>query len=248
MKNNHHIAAFLIIVIMISPVFFISAHANSAAPPNFTIMVINPPDDLSLSLKLKNHSQIGSLEVRKEKKAWEVYYKFYDRHMSGYPDLDQAVLQVQSSEKTFQCSLPESVFEKYDSLLTLDLKSEMLKAGQPLLRIPFLVTMRVFLTLLIEAAIFYLFGYRTKQSWHMFLIINLATQGLLNAVITGPGSSYMYWMICFVFGEILIFCAEMAAFTCLVREHRRCCAAVYSVIANSASLLLGGALLMYLPI
>ena len=37
-----------------------------------------------------------------------------------------------------------------------------------------------YMTLLIEGALFFAFGFRKKLSWVLFIIINLITQGLLN--------------------------------------------------------------------
>lgn len=233
---------------LLSISFSTAANANSAEPPSFTVIVSNPPEDLSLSLRFADEGQTEAIVLNKEQKAWETYYRFF-YHMSpiGKDNLDGAVLIVQSSEKNFQCSLPAATFNTYNNLLTLDIETENLAIGQQPLRVPLLVTMRIILTLVIEGVVFFLFGYRKKASWLAFFTINIVTQGTLNAMLTGPGL-VSYWWFGFIFGEIVVLIAELIAFICFVKELGKRTAAVYTVAANAASLILGGLLITYLPV
>lgn len=52
----------------------------------------------------------------------------------------------------------------------MDLQKGTLTAGQKLGRAPLLVALRVVLTFLIEGAVLFLFGYRQKRSWLVFLV------------------------------------------------------------------------------
>jgi len=236
------------IIILLGISFPTIIYSNSAEPPSFTIIASNPPEDLSLSLILSDESQIEGIKLDKETKAWETYYRFF-YHMipSGRDKLEDAELVVESSEQNFKISLPTETFKTYNNLLTLDLDAESLIIGQSPLRVPILVTMRVVLTLLIEGIVFYLFGFREKRSWLIFLVINLITQGGLNAMITGPGIG-SYWIIGFIFGEIIILIVEMIAFISLLKEHKKSRRAIYTITANLASLILGGILISYLPV
>ena len=161
--------------------------------------------------------------------------------------LNGAVLIVESREGNFECDLPFDTFQKYNNILTLNMKTESLIAGQFPLRVPILIALRVLLTLLIEGAIFILFGYRQKRSWLAFFIINILTQTGLNAMITGPGIG-SYWMLGFIFLETIILIVEIIAFINILKEHKRGRAAIYAVAANLASLILGGLLITYLPV
>lgn len=93
---------------------------------------------------------------------------------------------------------------------------------------------------------FFLLGYRQRRSWLIFLAVNLATQGCLNAMLTGPNLG-PYWMFAFLLGETLILGVELAAFVGLLRERRNR-APLYAIYANLASLLAGGLFLAYLPV
>ncbi|NLP18648.1 MAG: hypothetical protein GX376_06080 [Firmicutes bacterium] len=227
-------------------------YANAAEPPSFTVIVSNPPEDLSLSLQFSDGEQVNALELKKEKKAWEAYYRFFyhmtpsgrDRLKDG---LKNAMLIVESSRQNFEVPLTGDTFGMYNNLLTLDMETESLTVGQPSQRVPLLIALRVMFTLIIEGFIFFLFGYREKRSWLVFLVVNILTQGGLNAMITGPGLG-AYWMIGFIFGELVILIVEMIAFLKLVREHKKSRTALYTVVANAASLVLGGLLITYLPV
>jgi len=245
--GRRFILAFIVVMLLIiaSPAVI---YANSAEPPRFTIIVQNPPEDLTLSLQLINGNQSETIELSKEQQAWEAYYSFYYRMLSNRNyDYSDAVLIAESSSLSFECPLPDETYEMYNNLLTLDLNSKTLKAGQPPFRVPILVSLRVALTLIIEGFVFFLFGYREKRSWLAFIIINLITQTFLNAMITGPGIG-SYWIYAYVFLEIFVFIAEMIAFANIVRERSKLINALYAFAANLASLVLGGIIITYLPV
>ena len=52
------------------------------------------------------------------------------------------------------------------------------------------------------------------------MVVNILSQGGLNAPITGPGIG-PYWMIGFIFAELLILIVVMIAFIKLVPEHKK---------------------------
>ena len=248
MKHDNRIMMILAMVLVLGTSFSTIAYANSAEPPGFTIMVLNPPKNLSITLGYVDKGKTEAIVLYKEQKAWEAYYRFfYGMTTTGNAKLDGAVLFVQSKEKNFQCPLPAATFHTYNNLLVLYMETESLTIGQPPFRTPLLVGMRIVLTLMIEGGVFFLFGYRKKASWLAFFAINLVTQGALNAMLHDPG----LWAIlgfAFVFGEILVLVVELIAFTCLVKEFGKGRALVYTVTANAASLALGGLVITYLPV
>lgn len=190
----------------------------------------------------------NAVQLQKEKKAWESYYRFfYGMVASANPSLEGATLIVQSSENNFECLLPESSFSQYNNLLTLNVENQSITEGQSPARLFLLISMRVILTLIIEGLIFFAFRYRNKMNWIAFIVINLITQGILNALLTGPNLG-SYWIFGFVFYEIIIFIAEIIAFALILKGHKKSRAVVYALTANFASLILGGVLISYLPI
>ena len=247
-KPGSNICTVLIIAYIMCFCFYTSVSANSAEPPGFTIIVLNSSENLSLFLQLPSGSVTDIRVTEGEKKGWEKYYRlYYKGSFLQAENLKDAVLIVQSSDKSFQCALPDGTFDKYNNIFTLDMKSETLTIGQVPLRVPALVALRVVLTFLIEGAVFLLFGYRQKRSCLVFAAANLITQAGLNAMLTGPNLSN-YWILGYIFGETVVLAVELTAFLILIKEFRKRRTALYVIVANTASLILGGMLITYLPV
>lgn len=246
MKKKTKFIWILIILLQIS--FPAIIYSNAAEPPSFTVIASNPPEDLSLSLLFSGDERTDAIELKKDKKAWETYYRFfYHMSPSSGDKLTNAVLIAESNEQSFEITLPVETFKRYNNLLTLDMKAERLALGQPVQRVPVLIALRVVLTLFIEGIIFFAFGYREGRSWLIFFAINILTQGGLNAMLTGPGMG-SYWMFGFILGEIVVLIVEMIAFIKLMKERGKGRIVLYTITANIASLVLGGFLIAYLPV
>lgn len=237
MKRDRRMLA-LLLILMLLPLMPLRASANAAEPPSVTILVSNAPEDLQITVE-----NMDDAAVRVRHRAWETYFRLY---MEGIPD-ENVELLVENGGESFICHLPEETYQYYSNVVTLDLDAQTLIFGQPFWRTPLLVGLRLTLTLLIEGAVFYLLGYRSRGSWIFFLILNLITQGWLNLSITGPDPSG-YYMMGYYLMEVLIFASEMVFFALLGREKTAFKRMGCAFAANAASLVLGGMLLTYLPI
>lgn len=246
MKNRIALILSLILIFLVT--FITPVKANAAMPPILTIVVVNPPDDLSLSIALLQGDQAETKLLERQDIAWEAKFKHFDHQFWRYSELyNNAKLIVSSKEYQFEIDLGLDNGKMVCRLCTLDLKSQTLSKGFPAWRAPATIALRVILTLLIEGIVFYLFGYREKRSWLIFLIVNLITQGVLHALLSGsdmPG----YAMLIFWFAEIVVLIIEMIAFLTLLREHKKWRAAIYVFVANLLSLVLGSVLLYNLPV
>ena len=101
-------------------------------------------------------------------------------------------------------------------------------------------------TLIIEGILLWLFGFRAKRDWLVFLIVNLVTQAGLhlwvaeNLVVNGS-SAFQYLVL--LVAEVPILFLELAVYVFLLKEHSRLRRAAYAACANIASYALG-----YLPL
>lgn len=248
MKQYYKISNIILLIILITSILVTTAYANSAEPPCLTVIVSFPIEDLTLSIRFANGDESDAILLKKEQKAWETYYRFYyGMTIPSRSSLYDATIIVASSESSFECPLPASTFKQYNNVLSLDLKNERIIVGQKPFREPLLIGMRVALTLIIEGLIFFAFGYRNKKSWITFLFINLLTQGALNILLSGPVLN-AYWIFGYVFYEIIIFFVEAFAFDLILQEQNKDRVFTYAFIANFLSLILGGALIGYLPV
>jgi hypothetical protein len=223
----------LVLAVCINPP---ACNANAAAPPSILIIVSHAPDDLDISI------EPGGIQAHRTDKVLESYFAFYsyDLKSADYH------LKITTGGSSFDVALNAPL--KFNNIFTLDLKNQTLAPGKSFTRSFNLTSLRIILTLIIEALVFFLFGYRKKSSWLIFLTVNLVTQGALNiwlSLSTTPLQSYLIFSL--VFGEILVFIVEIAAFLIFIRE-KRSLVSLFVIVANAASLFLGGFLITLLPV
>ena len=234
---------FMAVLILIFPLLTaLPIQANSAEPPGLLIVVENAPEDMRLAIQFDEHEII---ELRVERKAWETYYRYYYHLSEAQYDVDftKAKLIVSSENINFSCDLPAAAFETYNNLLQLNLKTQTVEMGIS----PLLVSMRVSLTLVIEGIVFFLFGYRQKKSWQIFLITNLLTQGFVNIMLS-KSIANSYAIIIYFILEMLVVLFELIPYTAFIDEHKKIRNFFTCLIANAASLVLGAWIITHLPI
>lgn len=265
MKRRLSAAVFAVLFMMILTV---PVYANAEAGPDFTVLITNAPEDLTLTLETPDGV---SAEMRPMRRGWESCYRlyYYDLFEAMYPDVryDSAlmknteetaavsVLRIVSPSEGLDCTvpMPESNQTFYNHLAVLKLDPESGTASMGIssymaIRNVLLVVLRITVTLIAEGVIFHLMSYRTRRSWLIFLIANLATQLFLNLTITGNYLAMGYWEIGFFVLEALIFLTEAVVFAAFLREQPRLRGFVTALLANAVSLFCGWALLTHLPL
>ena len=96
-------------------------------------------------------------------------------------------------------------------------------------------------TLIIEGLVLWLFGFRTKRSWLVFLCVNVVTQIALHLVCDAIGIPVMqaaYFWLFYLFllvPELVIWGVEAAAYGLLLSEHSRGRRVGYAFAANILS-------------
>lgn len=234
------LAALLLLLFLLTGIPKIS-YGNSAAPPSVIIVVPNAPSDLEISIGAGDNLN----NAARRDKVIESYYVFY--HL-GLKDVENYTLHVSTKGEVFDIPM-FAQFGDYNQVYTLHLKNRTLIPGKLLWRDILMVTLRVLLTIIIEAVVFWLFGYRSRKSWIAFLIINLITQGWLNISLNihhTPVNSYVILSLICV--ELLVFLVEFIAFPVVLREKRPLGSFLYVLTANTLSLIAGGFIITVLPI
>lgn len=117
------------------------------------------------------------------------------------------------------------------------------EATPPLLRFFARLASTLIPTLVIEGLIFWLFGFRKKHSWEVFLIINFVTQiGLHLAVgvsMSLSGWHFLNYFFITILPELVIWAIEAVAFASLIQELDRKQRVVCAMLANITSFALG---------
>jgi hypothetical protein len=205
-------------------------NADSGPPPAIIIVVTNAPQDLTIS--------IGTQTSLREDKPFASYYIFnqYNLNWNGLG------LQVVSADKHFNVPLNNNM--RYRNYFTLDLETQTLTSVDSLPGTEIVPFLMITLTLLIEGIVFFIFGYRQKRSWLIFLGVNLVTQiGLINWLSQTISFTDAYAVLDLFVGEVLVFIIELIAFGILLREYGPLRRISYVFLANFLSLFLGGYIL-----
>ena len=101
-------------------------------------------------------------------------------------------------------------------------------------------------TLLIEGALLLLYGYRSRRSWLVFLLVNLVTQGgfALYLAVTVLNHGVSGWSLLFYIPiEIIITAVELLCYRRLLTEKGRGRAVGYAIVANVCSATVGALLI-----
>lgn len=240
-KISKHLIFMLLFSILMAGIQPVTALANSAEPPSLIILVNNPPSDLSIVLA----SSKNMPEAMVKRVAWEGYYVFYSEVMQKS---DEYLIKVTTNDKSFTYKIGKPL-KYYNNVFTLDLSRQQLTPGTSPLRSVLLVSIRLLLTLFIEGIIFWLFGFRSKKSWLIFLVTNLITQGALNIWLnTGTSLIGSYLILSLFFGEFFVFLAEMIALPALLNEHGKLRILFFTFLANLISLVAGSYIITVLPV
>ncbi|MBI9011505.1 MAG: hypothetical protein JEZ08_04685 [Clostridiales bacterium] len=235
MKSRKMILIVLLLLMSITECF-----ANSAEPPSIIIIASDAPEDLTVSFIVEDEIFVAE----KHHKLNEYYYTTYDLEISNFKSY---IVRVESNEGVFTLDL-NGQLNRYSNIFTLDYSTKTISEGKSIKRSIVLITLRVFLTLLIEGIIFILFKYRDKYSWFVFLTINLITQGALNIWINTASPFENYIIIYLVYAELFILMFEMIGFAVFIKEKKKITTIIYVLIANVTSLVLGGIIIPLLPI
>jgi hypothetical protein len=243
-KRIGSFSGLLCVVLLFGALFPSVAWANAAAPPSMVIIVYGCPDDLELTLvgeyMGETRTEHGDLS---KTLLYESFFRFIDR-------FDDASLTVTTGGQSFSIDIPAQELDHYYPLFTLDLDTHTLIPDE---RIGFTIlatVLRLVLTLALEGLLFFfVFRYREKRSWLLFLAINVITQLGLDVMLLTPRlimSSYP--LIEFFLAEVAICLIECLVLVVLVKEHSKKRTAAFVFCANLLSLVVGGYFLSLLPV
>lgn len=235
LKRQASMILLLIFLIGISNI----SYGNAAEPPSVMIIVPNPPEGLEISIG-KDDTYTKSKEIDK---VVEKYYIFYSREIEK---ASNNRINVKIEDLSFEIEIGD-LENKYQNIYTLNLESKTLSPGKSLSRSIILVSMRIIITLIIEGVVFFLFGFRNKRSWIIFILINLLTQGVLNTWINGLFPIQSYLLIGLIFLELIILLVEVTVILSSIKEHKKSRRLLFVISANFLSLVAGGYILTVLP-
>ena len=158
----------------------------------------------------------------------------------GVPDTYRIILVTKSGESWVSGVLHRATLQ---SSATVDWAARTANAPSPAMAYALQFLCTLLPTLLIEGALLFIFGYRSKKSWRSFLVVNLVTQGGFAAylAVSVMQNGANAWMTVFFYLpiEIVITLAELLLYRWLLTEKSKSRAAVYAISANVCSAAFG---------
>lgn len=246
-----------------------TAYANSGPRPEITITVVNAPEGLiCFDLLLQGDHENGSTYGSNAKCDPDIINNLRSLEgdgwiLSGYftaagsvrpredgtwlfyrPGFSEpfriAVANAESAQATQTPYVPDETFIN----LVYDWETNTVREATPSpLRFLARLASTLVPTLIIERLVFWLFGFRAKRSWLIFLAVNVVTQTAMHLIfawnIPIAGSHPLYYALLFIPSEVVICAVEAVAYVRLLKEQDRRRRVRYAITSNVVSAVLG---------
>lgn len=157
----------------------------------------------------------------------------------GVPDTYRIILVTKSGESWVSGVLHRATLQ---SSATVDWAARTANAPSPAMAYALQFLCTLLPTLLIEGLLLFAFGYRSKRSWLVFLLVNLVTQGgfAVYLAVTVLNHGVSGWSLIFYIPiEVIITLIELLLYRRLLTEKNKARAAVYAIAANLCSAVFG---------
>lgn len=157
----------------------------------------------------------------------------------GVPDTYRIILVTKSGESWVSGVLHRATLQ---SSATVNWAARTANAPSPAMAYALQFLCTLLPTLLIEGLLLFAFGYRSKRSWLVFLLVNLVTQGgfAVYLAVTVLNHGVSGWSLIFYIPiEVIITLIELLLYRRLLTEKNKARAAVYAIAANLCSAVFG---------
>jgi len=222
-------------------------------PQAMTIVVINAPEDLAISIVHYEELEIGDNWLAREftsRRLWETYHRFpLCTEPAGFWPYDDITILVNSQEYgAFELTFP--VPGRRSFAVRLDMETQTVTAAYSHVRNLIIALCWLVPLFATDSMIFSLFGHRQKRSWKVFALTNLAMQGLflgiwsLFHIFFAPHIFLAVMTALFIPGaRVVKWNAEYLVCKIIIDEHSRArgtaCVAVMNLIGIFIVILLG---------
>jgi hypothetical protein len=225
----------LILTVIVAPLCL----ASSQEPASITVVVPNAPDDIDITLNTAD-GKVKGYKVDKFMESQFHFYSFNCRKDTLYT-INVSFGNVSEVVKLAITTKP------YLNLYELDHKKLETKKGVSKNRVYLYTALRFTLTLLIESFIFYIFGFRKKKSWFIFLLINFIVLGVFNIWISSYAAPDFYMIMILILGAVFVFLVKGVSMVMLIDEKMEMKVFSSAMIASLLSIILIGVMMPYMP-
>ena len=184
MKSKWFGLVFLFFLVWAMVVPASAAQGGSYHAPAVTILVENAPDDLEITMNLhKSNDRVIPTKLEKKCVAWEQQFRLFregvfsvtDWFGNSY-DLKDAELVLTSGGKKTVVPLPRAITDRMtmNNVLTLDYRTGTVRFGEPMLRGPLMLALRLLVAAAVELLFFRLYDYRDRHTMLLVAGVELA--------------------------------------------------------------------------
>jgi len=255
MKKTKKILTVFLIVTIVSLVAPTTAMAMSSGPQMMTIVIVNAPKDLEISIV--HEKALGeSYQARVSNKLWETYYRFSlsEEFDSNWLYEEITILIKSEMNGEFERTFP---VPRGDFTLKLDLETRTVTQPYTHGRNAIIALCWLIPLIVIDGIVFLLFGYRKKQSWKIFVLENPVMHGLFVGIwsLFHIINSNFFILLLILFVPFILLpgvrivklAMEISLFRGAIKEHSESratvCAVVMNIVGTIVVILLG----MHLP-
>lgn len=219
----------------------LSVLAYVPQPVELVIILQQAPPDVAVSLI----TEAGAVPLSGSRVASEVYFVFH------YADIDtnsELTLRIAGGGSTYEQILGSDIMPGSEGIITLDFAARTAMSGKPVSRSIVLVSRRLLAILVVRGLLSFMFGFRQRRSWLVFLVLTLLTQGWIHLSLDSRLPLVNYLITPLIGMGLVALVAELAGVLLFLKEHRRSRRLAFVLVANIISIVLGGYLISVLPV
>ena len=155
-------------------------------PQELTIVVINAPEDLAMQIVYDGELETdGTFQIegrgRRSRRAWETYYRFNlcSEPQGVWPYEDITILISSAKYGEFEITIPVPSWHfRRAFAIRLDLETQTFSSAYSYGRNLIILLCWLIPLFAIDSLVFFIFGYRNKESWKVFVQKNLIMHGI----------------------------------------------------------------------
>nr|MBQ6242916.1 hypothetical protein [Lachnospiraceae bacterium] len=226
--------------------------------PAITIVVLHGSADVKMQVTMFHQRSGESFVVKpdKERRAWETCFRLYryavfdlDNWYGNSYDFKDAYVTLTDGDRTLTIAIPYTQLKEasFNDFLLLDADKGTLTVGVPWTRTAAMLLFYLGIYLLVEGAVFWLFGVRERASWRTFLIYTVISKGawcwFIRDWLNVDPRSFVFFGVMAVFAIVL----DLAVYLLTIDESKDKLSHFAAVSNIAAGLAIFGAL-QFLPI
>jgi len=260
-KTNEPSPCLRIVVVVFMGLFgvLLLTGCVTPGPQQMTILVYNAPNDLQIEVVY--HEDLSDfIMARVSRRLWESTYQFTlsRHHVDGWHHEDITVLVSSEDYGEFEVTIPVPR-GWIDFSVRLDLETQSISRGYTHGRNLMIMSIWLITLFSMDSVLFFLFRYRKKRSWVLFITINLSAQvifiGIWSLFHIFISANAVLALLAFFTLTLLIpgvrlakFVTEIVLYINKLTEHSKGRATAFAIVINLLAIVVVIIMGIFLPL